>query len=83
MNNQVKHKNGFKRIWNIPREVRTSRPALYRGFLEVIFSDDKYSILLDKDIQRDFNKKLCDVGLKRRVKNRDPNPGGVRTLLSH
>ena len=82
MKGKVRHIEGRKRIWNYPREVRTSRPALYRGYLSLLFSNDKYSTLKDKYIQSDFNHKLSSMGLKRKVKNRDSNPGGVRTLLS-
>ena len=78
------NEKGRRRIWNVPRPIRTSRPSLYRSFLEVLFSDEKYSVLKDKSIQADFDKQLKKFNYKRNTsKPRDPNPGYVRTLINH
>ncbi len=80
----VDHIDGKRRIWNYPRPIRTSTPALYRGIIQLIFSDSKYSNLTDRDDQYEFDQHLQRLLLKRQTaKPRDRNPGTVRTIINH
>jgi hypothetical protein len=74
----------YRVIWNYPRPVRTSRPNLIRSFIQVLFSDESFSTLIDQKDQREFDKMLQTLDLKRNTpKPRDKNPGGVRTIKNH
>ena len=74
----------YRVIWNYPRPVRTSRPNLIRSFIQVLFSDERFSTLVDQKDQREFDKMLQTLDLKRNTpKPRDKNPGGVRTIRNH
>lgn len=80
----VEHIDGTRRIWNYPRPIRSSAPALYRGIIELLFSNSKYSILKTKEVQHEFSQNLQKLRLKRVTdKPRDKNPGTIRTLIHH
>lgn len=72
---------GYRRVWMFPRNIRDIAPWKLHQMLIVLMKCSDLNIKDSKDQQYVYEM-LEAVGIKKKARTRDKNPGGTRTYLA-